>query len=253
VKSDELTRLYRNRFSAEDRESKDKIWRELCEHFFQQFVAPSDTVLDVACGQGEFIRHIRCAKKIAVDLNPEVREVLPAEIRFVQSAANDLHAVESCSVDVCFISNFFEHLESKSQMDEVLSEVKRVLRGGGRFVNMQPNIRFEPGRYWDFYDHVLPLSDRSAVEALEKNGFVVERVIPRFVPFTTKSALPQHPLLVRAYLAMPWLWKILGGQFVTVARVPPVSGPFAASGTSVVLPASTSAPPAPEAGASGHG
>lgn len=220
MKSEELTRLYQNRFSAEDRQRKDKIWRALCTHYFQQFVAPSDTVLDVACGQGEFIRHIQCAHKVAVDLNPEVQHILPPQIRFIVSSARDLSAIASGSVDVCFISNFFEHLETKTQMDEVLQEVKRVLRPGGRFVNMQPNIRFEPGRYWDFYDHVLPLSDRSAVEALEKNGFEVEIVVPRFVPFTTKSVLPQHPLLVRAYLAMPWVWKVLGGQFVVVARAP---------------------------------
>lgn len=213
-----LTRLYRHRFSEEDRRRKDKIWQVLCEHYFQQFVDERDTVLDIACGQGEFIRHIRCAHKIAVDLNDEVADVLPKDIRFVRAPADDLSEIAAESVDVCFISNFFEHLESKQQMDAVLQEIRRVLRKDGRFVNMQPNIRFEPGRYWDFYDHVLPLSDRSAVEALEKNGFAVERVVDRFVPFTTKSSLPQHPLLVRAYLATPWLWKLMGGQFVIVAK-----------------------------------
>jgi hypothetical protein len=92
------------------------------------------------------------------------------------------------------------------------------LREGGRLINMQPNIRIEPGRYWDFYDHILPLSDRSATESLVQNGFVIEKVVARFVPFTTKSILPQHPWLVRAYLALPLLWKVMGGQFVIIAR-----------------------------------
>jgi hypothetical protein len=47
---------------------------------------------------------------------------------------------------------------------------------------------------------------------------VIERLIPRFLPFTTKSALPQHPLLVRAYLAFRPAWRLLGGQFLVVAR-----------------------------------
>lgn len=220
MKGEELTTLYRNRFSRDDRERKDKIWQALCSGYFQQFIAPTDTVLDIACGQGEFIRHIQCGQKIAVDLIPEVQSELPADIRFICGPAQDLSGIASDTVDVCFISNFFEHLENKAQMDEVLQEVKRVLRVGGRFINMQPNIRVEPGRYWDFYDHILPLSDRSAVEALEKNGFEVERVVPQFVPFTTKSVLPQHPLLVRAYLAMPWAWRLLGGQFVTISKKP---------------------------------
>lgn len=218
MNADELETLYHHRFSPSDRRDKDRIWKVLCERYFQRFVEASDTVLDLACGQGEFIRHIRCAQKIAVDLNAEVRDTLPSDIRFVCAPATDLGEIAAGTVDVCFISNFFEHLEDKRQMDAVLQEVKRVLRPGGRVVNMQPNVRVEPGRYWDFYDHILPLSDRSAAEAYAKNGFTLERVVPRFVPFTTKSALPQHPLLVRAYLAVPLLWRLLGGQFLIVAR-----------------------------------
>jgi ubiquinone/menaquinone biosynthesis C-methylase UbiE len=218
MKSKDLKILYGHRFAEKERAQKDKIWQVLCKHYFQQFIAPNDSVLDIACGQGEFIRHIECAKKTAVDLNPEVRAELPSDIRFICASADALHEIESQSVDVCFISNFFEHLESKEQMNAVLQEVRRVLRKGGRLINMQPNIRVEPGRYWDFYDHLLPLSDRSATEALVQNGFVIEQVVARFVPFTTKSILPQHPWLVRAYLALPLFWKVMGGQFVIIAR-----------------------------------
>lgn len=218
MSSNDLDVLYRHRFSQADRARKDRIWQVLCKHYFQRFIVPTDTVLDLACGQGEFIRHIACARKIAVDLNREVAGELGADIRFICASAERLDDIVTGSVDACFISNFFEHLESKQQMDAVLQEVRRVLKKGGRLINMQPNIRIEPGRYWDFYDHVLPLSDRSAAEGLVKNGFTIEAVVDRFVPFTTKSALPQHPLLVRAYLALPWVWRLLGGQFVIIAR-----------------------------------
>jgi ubiquinone/menaquinone biosynthesis C-methylase UbiE len=218
--SEELKALYAHRFSPADRAKKDRIWSALCEHYFQAFIGLGDTVLDLACGQGEFIRHIRCARKIAVDLNPEVRELLPPEIRYVCARADNLEGVESDTVDVCFVSNFFEHLGSKAEMNAVLAEIRRVLRSGGRLINLQPNVRYEPGRYWDFYDHVLPLSHLSAAEGLAQQGFELERVIPRFLPFTTKSAIPQHPLLVRAYLAFPPIWRVMGGQFLIVARKP---------------------------------
>jgi len=216
--TDDLAALYRQRFSPRERERKEKVWAELCRSFFQRFVAPTDTVLDVACGQGEFIRHIRCARKIAIDLNRDVERELPPDIEYHCSPATDVPMIASHSVDVCFISNFFEHLPSKEAMDQVLAEVRRVLKKGGRLINMQPNIRYEPGRYWDFYDHVLPLSHLSAAEAFGKHGFSMELVIPRFLPFTSKSALPQHPLLVRAYLALPLAWRVMGGQFLIVAR-----------------------------------
>jgi ubiquinone/menaquinone biosynthesis C-methylase UbiE len=218
MNNSQLTELYRYRFSSSERERKEKIWAVLCQSYFQQFVQPSDTVLDIACGQGEFIRNIRCARKLAVDLNREVEQNLPPDIEYHCCAADHLEGVASGSVNVCFISNFFEHLPSKEAMDAVLIEVKRVLAKGGILINMQPNIRYEPGRYWDFYDHLLPLSHLSAAEGLAKNGYVVEKLIPRFLPFTTKSALPQHPLLVRAYLALPLAWRFMGGQFLVIAR-----------------------------------
>jgi ubiquinone/menaquinone biosynthesis C-methylase UbiE len=218
MNNDTLNRLYEVRFSQDERATKDRIWRVLCEDYFQQFIDPSDTVLDIACGFGEFIRHIHAARKIGIDLNAENGKNLPPDIEFICTSAESISGVPDGSVDVCFASNFFEHLESKAAMDNVLGEARRVLRPGGRFITMQPNLHYSGARYWDFYDHVLPLTHTSAAEGFSKNGFRVERLVPRFVPFSTKSALPQHPLLVKAYLRVPWLWKVMGGQFVLVAR-----------------------------------
>ena len=51
-------------------------------------------------------------------------------------------------------------------------------------------------------------------------GFEVERMIPRFLPYTTKSRLPQHPALVAAYLRLPIAWRVMGRQALMVARAP---------------------------------
>ena len=216
--SGDLEALYRVRFSDEERVRKDRIWKVLCERYFQRFVPIEATVLELACGFGEFIRHIRAARRLAVDINPEAGRRLPLDVEFICTSAESIPSVRDGSIDVCFASNFFEHLESKAAMDRVLQEARRVLRKGGRFVCMQPNIRYAANRYWDFYDHILPLSHVSAAEGFSKNGYSVEEVVPRFVPFTTKSRLPRHPLLVRAYLSAPIAWPLFGGQFVLVAR-----------------------------------
>ena len=47
----------------------------------------------------------------------------------------------------------------------------------------------------------------------------------RFLPYTTKSRFPQHPLLVRAYLAFPPAWLVLGRQTLYVGRRPMSSKP----------------------------
>lgn len=225
---DDLMQLYRVRFSAKERERKDAVWKVLCEHFFQRYVPRESTVLELASGYGEFLRHIRAAKKLAVDLNPEAERFVPAGAEFHLRGADDLSCFGDASVDVCFSSNFFEHLPSKEIMDRVLKEALRVLRPGGVYVAMQPNLRYAPGEYWDYYDHVLPLTHLSCREAFEKAGFTVQELIDRFVPFSTSSKLPQHPALVRLYLSVPLAWRVLGRQFVIVGSKPaasPSAGP----------------------------
>jgi len=51
-------------------------------------------------------------------------------------------------------------------------------------------------------------------------GFKTKKVIARFLPYTTKSRLPQHPLLVRAYLAFPPAWLLLGKQTLYLGEKP---------------------------------
>jgi hypothetical protein len=49
-------------------------------------------------------------------------------------------------------------------------------------------------------------------------------VIPRFLPYTTRSALPKGPGLVALYLKVPIAWRFLGKQFLVVARKPEQAG-----------------------------
>ena len=56
------------------------------------------------------------------------------------------------TVDVCFSSNFLEHLPSKAAVAGALAEIWRVMRPGGIYVALQPNIRFCANVYWDFWD-----------------------------------------------------------------------------------------------------
>ena len=123
------------------------------------------------------------------------------------------------SVDVVFTSNFFEHLPSKDVLTRVVRAAWRVLKPGGTIIVMGPNIRFLANVYWDFYDHHVPLSDRSVAELLAACGFVISCVEPRFMPYTVKSWLPEWGWLVRAYLALrPVSSALVGKQFLVIAR-----------------------------------
>src|SRR2546426_182428 len=74
--------------------------------------------------------------------------------------------------------------------------------------------------YCDFFDHYLPLSDRSMLEAVELAGLRGEKVISRFLPFTMQGKMPPLPVFVRLYLLLPIFWSVLGKQFLIVARKP---------------------------------
>ncbi len=88
---------------------------------------------------------------------------------------------------------------------------------------MQPNIRLIGGAYWDFIDHQTALTEKSLAEAATMAGFRTQQIITRFLPYTTKSKFPQHPLLVRAYLNFPPVWVLFGKQTLYVGQKPPAS------------------------------
>jgi ubiquinone/menaquinone biosynthesis C-methylase UbiE len=213
-----LERLYKARFTAEERASKDKIWKLLCDKYFVKWIKPTDTVMDLAAGYCEFINNINCARKIALDLNPDTAQFKNPDVELIVNDCTSMPDVESNSIDAIFTSSFFEHLPSKEVLLRTLAQCYRVLRPGGRLLVLMPNIRYCYDVYWDFFDHLLPVSDRALDEAMRAIGYHMDVVYPRFVPYSTKSRLPRALFLIRWYLKIPPLWKIFGKQLFIVAR-----------------------------------
>lgn len=242
VTQEDVRRIYRHRFSPADNRAKARIWKVLVESFFQRWVHRAHTVVDLGCGYGEFLNHLQCHRRIGVDLNPDSPLHLDPGVEFHQHSVCELPFLADDSVDLVFTSNLMEHLPGKREVEQMVREAFRVLRPGGCFVMLGPNIRFLPGLYWDFWDHVVPISDRSLVECLENQRFQIAECFPRFLPYSTRSAPPQFPPLVRLYLHLPQVWPILGKQFLIRARkpLPAPAEPNAAS---------PSCPPTPPAGA----
>ena len=212
-----LDAIYGRRFDDADAAAKLEIWEEIA-HYLQRFVDPGSTVLDLACDRGHFIRAIEAREKWASDAR-DVSAHLDDDVHFVRADGLELaDALENEHFDVVFMSNYLEHLPSGDAVVEQFRVVRELLRSGGRAIVLQPNIRLVGGRYWDFIDHKVALTERSLAEAAELAGLEVERTITRFLPYTTKSRLPQSRRLVRAYLAFPPAWLLLGRQTLFIAR-----------------------------------
>lgn len=214
----DVARLYRQRFDEEELAFKRRAWEVLCARVFQRYVDPNDTVVDLGAGHCEFINAIRCGTKIAIDLNPDVR-LHARDARVIITDSVDIRELHAASVDVVFSSNFFEHLPDKRAVIDTLRECRRILSNDGTLILLQPNIRYLAGKYWDFFDHHTPLTDRSMAEALRVTGFEPERIVPRFLPYTVKgSRFGRSVVLLRLYLRMPVVWRFFGRQMLIVAR-----------------------------------
>jgi SAM-dependent methyltransferase len=214
-----LKEVYEQRFSHEDEAGKEAIWREL-GRYLQRYIKPDARVVDIACDLGYFIRNIHAAERWATDIR-DVGSSLPKDVRFVPASGLDLAEVlPNDYFDIAFFSNYLEHLPSTEAVLQQLRVTFSILRPGGSVLILQPNIRLIGGAYWDFIDHQTALTEKSLAEAAVMAGFRTKKIIPRFLPYTTKSRLPQHPLLVRAYLNFTPAWLVLGKQTLYVGEKP---------------------------------
>lgn len=215
----ELSKIYHRRF-ARTAAYRNRVWQVLTREFFNRWVAPDATVLDLGCGYGEFINNIVAGRKLAMDLNPDAPSHLVKEVGFLHQDCSANWPTPENSLDVVFTSNFFEHLPDKASLSLTLQHALRSLKPGGRLIALGPNIKFLHGQYWDFFDHHVYLTEASLGEAMEVEGYEIEFITPKFLPFTMVEA-PEYPMIfVRAYISFPVLWHFFGKQFLVVARKP---------------------------------
>ena len=210
----DLDSLYHARFDERAERRKDAIWREICR-YLQRYVPADSSVLDVGCDRGYFIRNIRARERWATDTR-DMRAALPPEVVFVQARGEGMDLGRT--FDRIFMSNLLEHLPSSDSVVTLLARCRELLTPNGNVVVLQPNIRLIGGSYWDFIDHHVALTERSLDEAARQAGLRAVKTVTRFLPYTTKSRMPSHPLLVRAYLAFPPAWSLFGRQTLYIAR-----------------------------------
>lgn len=217
--NDDLQQEYQRRFQPL-REYRRKVWRILVDEFFQKYVPPDSTVLDVGCGWGEFINQVKARRRLGMDLNPDSQQQLDPAVEFLRQDCSTPWPVAKNSLDIVFSSNFFEHLPHKVALKLTLEEAFAALRPGGKLICMGPNIKFLPDTYWDFWDHEVALTELSLREILEIIGFEVVECRDRFLPYTMVGSAPKPLWTVGLYLRLPVAWKIFGKQFLMVAQKP---------------------------------
>jgi ubiquinone/menaquinone biosynthesis C-methylase UbiE len=178
-----------------------KVWKAICE-YLQNEINENSSVVDLGCGYCDFINHISAAKKYAVDSNPESKQFCSEDVEFLHSSVTSL-ALESNSADVIFASNLLEHFHDV-ELQEVFSEISRVLKTRGKLILIQPNYYYSYREYWDDYTHVKAFTHTSLADLLKSKNYKIEKVVKRFLPFSFHSILPKTYLLTKLYLALPY-------------------------------------------------
>jgi SAM-dependent methyltransferase len=217
--------LYSRRFSAHELQKKRVIWRGLAPFWAARFPPNTQAVLEIGAGDGEFPDHVVAARRVAVDLNPNVERLRARAIEGLVGDATRLYdLLDNDSFDVVFCSNVLEYLYDRDQVHLLIREVRHILRPGGRFLLLQPNIRHVGPAYYDFIDHRIELTAEALVEALEVGQFTLIECVQRFLPYTSKSHLSRFYWLVPLYIRLPIAWRLFGAQAFIVAEKHAASG-----------------------------
>jgi len=198
---------------------RERVWPYLTR-YLQRFVRDGAAVLELGAGYCYFINNVAASRRVAVDLSPAMLEWKRDDVEgVVGDAAEYLRNAGSEQFDFILASNFFEHFEWDA-LGEMIGNVVKVLRPGGRLAVVQPNFRLAPRRYFDDYTHRAIFTDVSLQDWLAAAGLKVIRSEPRFLPLTVKSRLGGLSFLVPLYLRLPF--RPLAGQMFVLAEKPPV-------------------------------
>jgi len=177
------------------------VWHEIAR-YVQRDLPQVRTLVELGAGYCDFSKAFPAQRKIAFDLNPEMKRFAGPDVDLRIDDAVELSGIEAGSVDLVFASNFLEHLPP-DRIEALLRRVNEVLSERGRLALLQPNHRLCADHYFDDPTHCTALDDASMAELLRGCGLRVVRVVPGLLPFSMKSRLPKWPLLVRLYLHSP--------------------------------------------------
>ncbi len=217
AKQNEIAEIYRQRF-GHNLSYRRQVWKELVDGLFRPRAGSPKRILELGTGYGDFINQFAATERSAMDLNPDAQDFLDESINFYCQDATKPWPMADESIDLLFTSNFFEHLPDKDSIASVLIEAHRVLAPGGRVMALGPNIKHVPGAYWDFWDHTIPLTEKSLAEAFSISGFTVKEAIGKTLPYTMSNVREMPTIILRTYLRLPLAWRIFGHQFLVVAE-----------------------------------
>ena len=205
-----------------------KIRRQGLNRFYNswidRFYAGKGTLLDIGCGDGNFISYMKdlgwnaFGVEADKDVIKNISEDLKARIKLVNANLDEAN-FETESINVASLWNVFEHIPDS---DVLLDAVKRILTKNGLLVLQVPNIESLEARIfkmnWVHLDpprHAHHFSINALSEILIKKNFKI-KAITHFSPVDKSYrgsfeifVRSKSPLEINSYFFHNILYKVI--------------------------------------------
>ncbi|QDT10619.1 class I SAM-dependent methyltransferase [Planctomycetes bacterium K23_9] len=195
--------LYFQRFDTEILDNNPIVADLVAKAFQKMFPTPAGDMLDLGCGTGFYYpllsQHARSI--VGVDVSSEmlaeadrlIQDRGLSNCRVEEGSAMKL-PLEDASMDVVHCWDFLHHV---ADIPQTLSEVERVLKPGGRFIAIEPNL-MNPSITW------YHARRRSEWRLFTQNQFTLPKHLrDRFVLSTNYDNTIISFLNPRTH----WIWK----------------------------------------------
>lgn len=179
---------------------------------YQDFIKPTDVVLDFGCGGGYILSGIPCARRLGIEINPHAAQI--ARGNGLTVFGNLQEVTER--PDVIISSHALEHTHEPL---EVLRTLARILKPGGRLVLVTPyerNVGWKPG---DINNHLFTWSPMNLGNLATLAGFQVDDCQVIYHRFPPRSQAWHKLVGPTAFHYLARLWGRVYGKVRQVRLV----------------------------------
>jgi len=188
-------------------------------HKFRHHIRPEDTVLDFGCGGGFLLKHLNCARRIGVEINPVARE---HAVSLGVAGYAEVSEVPDQVADVIVSDHALEHVPFPIG---ALRELRTKLKRGGLLALVVPIDNWRHQKRYDPADqnhHLHTWTPQLLGNSLVEAGYQIVSVRARIYAWPgnwTVAAYGRLPLWM--FNTLCFLYGSLtgkGGEVLALAR-----------------------------------
>lgn len=199
-------------------------YHEQLRDLVSSMVLPNSTILEVGCGTGDLIGHLRPARGVGIDISEEMIRIARQKHPSIAFYVGDAEALPvSGTFDYVILSDLIGHLLDVWQ---ACKELRRITRPDTRIIITYFNYLWEPilrlaerlhlklaqgHQNWLSLEDIENLLNLHNYETVKRGNRLL---LPKYVPFLS-------PLVNHAFAKLPWLRHLcLIGFIVAKERSP---------------------------------